>query len=316
MGCFSSGMFRNGIVFSLAISASAIAQGNNVKLIFAAENALYGAGYDIGQADGWMDDALRAAVKRYQGQSPGLTATGTLDAQTLKSLGVSAGSDKKVSGNDVASPEAALAELGLTKTKTRSSKQVRTESRPVARTKDQPKAKKPEVAVKPEPKAVPEPITKAVKVAETKPDPEKPVKAVAKPAQPKPQVVTKAETKLPAPAPQPEPVVAVPKPATAPSTAAAQQIAVANPGQPDAADESDGVATKSRYELKADGTQSSLEKLGVITGNPVAPSADATTTAETTDANGPEEDQAGASGGSGVSNFFSNLFDFLFGWIV
>ena len=57
------------------------------KVIFAAENALYGAGHDIGRADGWIDEQLRAAIRAYQAQN-GLQTNGNLDTATLKALGV------------------------------------------------------------------------------------------------------------------------------------------------------------------------------------------------------------------------------------
>ncbi|WP_097461694.1 peptidoglycan-binding domain-containing protein [Mangrovitalea sediminis] len=59
--------------------------------IFAAQNALYGAGFDIGKADGMMGSTLHAAIKKFQESQSGLQATGDLDGATLAALGVSEG---------------------------------------------------------------------------------------------------------------------------------------------------------------------------------------------------------------------------------
>jgi len=91
-----------------------LAQAASVQTVFSAENALYGAGYSIGQADGWIDDSLRAAVSRYQADRPGLSATGELDSPTLTALGISGSRSQLMGGNEVANQEAARNELGLT----------------------------------------------------------------------------------------------------------------------------------------------------------------------------------------------------------
>ncbi|MFE8069452.1 peptidoglycan-binding domain-containing protein [Marinobacteraceae bacterium S3BR75-40.1] len=70
------------------LSGAALAQQTPNNTVLAAENALYGAGYDIGTADGQMDSQLRAAVKSFQSKQSGLSATGELDDDTLYALGV------------------------------------------------------------------------------------------------------------------------------------------------------------------------------------------------------------------------------------
>ncbi len=101
---------------ALAVSVSfcaVAAQAGPVETIYSAENALYGAGYDIGKADGWMDNTLRSAIRQYQSGHDELQATGNLDPQTLSALGITLGSNSTVSGNDVADRTAAMAALGL-----------------------------------------------------------------------------------------------------------------------------------------------------------------------------------------------------------
>lgn len=77
--------------------------------IFAAQNALYGAGFDIGKADGNMGPALQAAVKKFQESQSGLKATGDLDTATLAALGVSEGSDEMSTAAPVAAAPTAAA---------------------------------------------------------------------------------------------------------------------------------------------------------------------------------------------------------------
>lgn len=54
----------------------------------ALKNALYGAGYDISNVDATMDDATRAQLTRFQKEN-GLEASGTLDDESKKALGIS-----------------------------------------------------------------------------------------------------------------------------------------------------------------------------------------------------------------------------------
>lgn len=82
------------------------------KIIFAAENALYGAGYDIGRADGWIDEQLRTAIRAYQDKN-GLQTNGNLDAATLEALGVAKTSSATIAANSVGSRKASMAKLGL-----------------------------------------------------------------------------------------------------------------------------------------------------------------------------------------------------------
>ncbi|AHI27908.1 peptidoglycan-binding domain-containing protein [Marinobacter similis] len=112
----SKGLFLSA---ALAASSHAQAQTDSVNVIFAAENALYGAGYNVGRADGWMDKALQQAVRDYQARNGALKVSGSLDAETLSALGVSHGSGRAVSGNVVASKTDALAALGISETRTK-----------------------------------------------------------------------------------------------------------------------------------------------------------------------------------------------------
>ncbi|MBW0148752.1 peptidoglycan-binding protein [Marinobacter sp. CAU 1620] len=53
----------------------------------ALKNALYGAGYNITNVSSQMDDATRAALTKFQKEN-GLQATGMLDDETKKALGM------------------------------------------------------------------------------------------------------------------------------------------------------------------------------------------------------------------------------------
>ena len=61
------------VVSSIAICGWAQAA-SPTHTVFAAENALYGSGYDIGTADGWIDTKLRTAIRQYQSDRPELSA--------------------------------------------------------------------------------------------------------------------------------------------------------------------------------------------------------------------------------------------------
>ena len=106
--------FKSASVTAALMACPLLAQAASVQTVFSAENALYGAGYSIGQADGWIDDSLRAAVRQYQAERPGLSATGELDSPTLAALGISGSRSQLMGGNVVADQEAARKELGLT----------------------------------------------------------------------------------------------------------------------------------------------------------------------------------------------------------
>ncbi|MCC4272046.1 peptidoglycan-binding protein [Marinobacter nauticus] len=100
------------VVSSLAICSWAQAA-SPTHTVFAAENALYGSGYGIGTADGWIDDKLRTAIRQYQSDRAELSVSGNLDSATLKSLGVEAAPTLTIQSNSVASRSAARNQLGL-----------------------------------------------------------------------------------------------------------------------------------------------------------------------------------------------------------
>lgn len=92
--------------------------GEAERIIFAAENALYAAGHDIGRADGWLDDQLRAAVRAYQ-QSRGLQANGTLNQPTIAALGVNAEVTAPIADNAASSRAQVARNLGLSSPETK-----------------------------------------------------------------------------------------------------------------------------------------------------------------------------------------------------
>lgn len=198
------------------------------KVIFAAENALYGAGHDIGRADGWIDEQLRAAIRAYQAQN-GLQTNGNLDTATLKALGVTKTSSAPITANSVGSRKASLAQLGL--------------SLP------EPAPNTPTIAMaepKPAPEPTPDPIQKSSEQGEpttsldAEPDENQIVTEV--PSK-KPEV--KAQEKVAEAAPKaPEPVASEhPAPTSAPTSAPAPapEPAVAEETTPEATKEPDPV---------------------------------------------------------------------------
>lgn len=71
-----------GTVMMLGL-APAVSANNTV----AVKNALYGAGYEIQNVSAEMDDSTRAALTKFQ-KDNGLQATGMLDDETKKALGM------------------------------------------------------------------------------------------------------------------------------------------------------------------------------------------------------------------------------------
>ncbi len=71
-----------GTTFMLGLAPAAFADD-----IVALKNALYGAGYDITNVSSRMDDSTRAALTKYQ-KDHGLQATGNIDEETKKALGM------------------------------------------------------------------------------------------------------------------------------------------------------------------------------------------------------------------------------------
>ena len=134
------------VVSSIAICGWAQAA-SPTHTVFAAENALYGSGYDIGTADGWIDAKLRTAIRQYQSDRPELSASGNLDSATLKSLGVEAAPALTIQSNSVASRSAARGQLGITA-------KVPSPARSVAAVAPEPKPEPIPEAQEPEPETV------------------------------------------------------------------------------------------------------------------------------------------------------------------
>ncbi|WP_291908677.1 MULTISPECIES: peptidoglycan-binding domain-containing protein [Marinobacter] len=247
------------------------------KVIFAAENALYGAGHDIGRADGWIDEQLRTAIRAYQGKN-GLQTNGNLDAATLEALGVTKTSSATIAANSVGSRKASMAKLGL------SLPEPAPDSPAVARAEP-----------KPEPEPAPQPVatptrTPSEQVAQTPlPDIKTPDKQVATGdtlKQPEVTIEEKApsEPQAPTPDPTPEPVVAevtTPEVNEEPDPVLAQL-----PTEPTGAGYAEREATDTRK---------------------AQPIEEETTASTPTAAEKPHSTGGG---------FFSKLFDFFFGWLV
>ncbi len=257
------------------------------KVIFAAENALYGAGHDIGRADGWIDEQLRAAIRAYQAQN-GLQTNGNLDTATLKALGVTKTSSAPITANSVGSRKASLAQLGL--------------SLP------EPAPNTPTIAraePKPSPEPTPAPIQKSSEQGEptTSLDAEPDENQIdTEGTSKKPEV--KAQEKVAEAAPTtPEPVASEP-PAPISAPAPVPEPAVAEETSPEATKEPAPVLAQLPSEPTSAGPTepkaTEMKKAQPVEGE------------NTASKNSAVADNSQSTGGG----FFSVLFDFFFGWLV
>ena len=284
-----------GFLAALTVSFCAVAQADPADTIFAAENALYGAGYDIGKADGWMDDTLRSAIRKYQSGREGLQATVDLDPQTLSALGIAVKDGDAVTGNSARSREGAMADAGISKQRFGS-----------------PSAKQP-IAAAPEPEVKPEPVPVSTEAStleeESAPAPEtivatndkpviQPETELAQDSKPEPQIAEEPET-------EPVAVAAVEEPSIVEETSTVEELSTVD-AEPSVAlnvpsEATEETSTDVDYQLPEEPTAS---------GNPeISESSQATSS--TSDNTSESTTVAKSSGG-----FFSSLFDFLFGWLI
>ena len=261
------------------------------EVVFAAENALYGAGYEIGRADGWLDEQLREAIRAYQTENE-LDITGNLNTATLKALGISRITSATITSNAVGSRKESVTELGLS-----FPEQVpRTQT--VART---------------EPKSLPQPgPTPTPDSVQQSPEPIK--KAPTTDAQSaKKQEIAEEISKQPEVEAVKDNAVAV-----AVAEAAASEPVASEPPAPDPTPEPEIVAR-----VTAETTE---EPDPVLAQIPEEPTSAGNAEVKTTDTKNPqpEQDVTIAPKGSEVADnprstgggFFSTLFDFFFGWLV
>lgn len=276
-----------------ALAACSVAQAS-VQTVFSAENALYGAGYNIGEADGWIDDNLRSAIRQFQADRPGLNTTGELDSPTLSALGITEGRSTLVGGNSVASREAARKELGLS---------VAAASAPkVARSAPEPEPVREKQVAQPEPVPEPAPVEKAEKVAEVE-KVEKIEEKVAEVSAPQPAVQP-----APEPVSQPEPQVAQSEPEPT-----SEPIRVVPKVRASESERSSPVADSNTAELpdEAVTVASAGNPEDVKAALPQEPAAQGTEQAPVNTATGAETQPNERQG-----NVLTRMFDFLFGWMV
>jgi peptidoglycan hydrolase-like protein with peptidoglycan-binding domain len=261
------------------------------RVIFAAENALYGAGHDIGRADGWLDNQLRAAIRAYQREN-GLQTNGNLDADTLKALGINVPSGGTISANSVGSRTASMEGLGLSLPK--------------------PEPVTPKVATA-EPEPVLEPTRQADQQSPGKAQPAKNPKT----EDPLDQIVTNETSKPVEDEALDEPEVAISN---------TVEIAVAESPQPNP-EVSPEPSPEPKPEIvdKAP-TATNVEKDPVLAQIPTEPTSAGQSERETTktepsrteqiDTAAPENQTVADRPRSSGGGFFSALFDFFFGWLV
>lgn len=286
------------LAVAILVAAPAL-QADTARVIYAAENALYGAGYDIGRADGWMDDTLRSAIRRYQGDTDGLQATGELDAQTLAALGASQRPESPVRANELDSPRSARAALDLPVTGT----PARTAIRPAP-------APAPVVSA-PEPESEPEQEPKVASSASPEPVPAKEPERV-------PEVAIEPEAEPEASEESVAPGLARVQTDTEPAPAQAQaprETSRPAAGAPHEAPAREPVAQVAVADESATPEPAPLRQTAVVEDpqppTPVPEQVQAEAAVTETSAPSAPAPEARPSGG-----FFSALFDFLFGWLV
>lgn len=290
-----------------AASFCAVAQAGPAETIYAAENALYGAGYNIGKADGWMDNTLRSAIRQYQSSNNELQATGSLDPQTLSALGIAVTDNGTVSGNVVPNPEAAMVALGMDEQRFGSS----TARRPVTQ------APEPEALSEPEPEPEPEPVQVSkeepevvMAVADSQvPPASEPATENQETASPSEDEVILVEAEEPAP----DPVANEPTEQTEPSATTEATVQTAEPTPKPEPQEvttpEEAPVEVAAIEEPAD-TDPDLPDEPTAAGIPEDPEP-AQVARSSTQATSEPSASTQSSGG-----FFSSIFDFLFGWLI
>lgn len=257
------------------------------EVVFAAENALYGAGYEIGRADGWLDEQLRTAIRAYQTEN-NLQISGNLNAATLEALGVTKIPSAPITSNAVGSRKESVTELGL------SFPEPMRNTPAVART-------EPKSLPQPEPKPTPDPVQQSAEpiqktaVIDHKNVQEQGIaKGISKPSEVKEvkekTVAEKATSEPvasepPTPDPLPEPVIVAST--TSETTEEPDPVLAQLPEEP----------TSAGYE---EVNTADTKKPQPEPANTIAPKE-------------PEVTESPRSTGGG---FFSTLFDFFFGWLV
>ncbi|WP_404362807.1 peptidoglycan-binding protein [Marinobacter sp.] len=300
---------RDSIAAAIIFSLSATAQAAPANVIFAAENALHGAGYDVGQADGWLDNDLRLAIRRYQSGTDGISNTGNLDGDTLSALGI-ASTGEVISDNALPNRKAALAALDL-----RPAAPAPRASRQVVKTAPPEPKPEPEQEIRKAPEPEPGPVkvevasapAEARQLTEPTPEPRESASAAAR------QETEAPVTSSPEPAVAGEPVetpavrtqqALESAPQTDTATAPAPQVEVtAFEQEPSAApDSNSGNAPSSDVLAAADTTASSDASEEYV--------AEVETAAVVNTAEQPAEAQKNGGG------FFGNMFSLLFGWMI
>lgn len=284
-------LLKSASVAATVMACPLLAQAASVQTVFAVENALYGAGYSIGQADGWIDDKLHAAVRQYQADRPGLNATGELDSPTLAALGISDNRPQLMSGNLVASREAAKKELGLKMMASipKAAPETASKAAPEPEPKPEPRvAKVSKTAAQPQPEKAPEPAPRAA------PEPVE---------QPEPQQVAKAQ---PVALPEPTRKQAEPEPTSEPIKIVARERA-SEREEPNS--------------LLAEATQAAPEEtVNVVSVNDAVEKEAAAPQESTAAGLNPEAVNSEAASESqppdSQGNVITKVFYFLFGWMV
>lgn len=272
----------------LGYAQAGLAQaGQTERVIFSAENALYGAGYDIGRADGWFDNDLRNAVRTYQ-KASGLAVNGNLDNPTLSALGVTATPVQSISDNALGSPAQSVKVLGLASPARKPLPQPAAQKAVVEKT----VAPQPTVDVKTVEKAVVEKeVVVEKKAVSEKSDDTEGLVQTANNDQRKEQEkqIVKAETSTEPEDPSPTPIAENTVDPT-PAAVASSESTTAEP---------------------VEAPQPVSKSVEQPTPVPAKPQKDVTV-AEPSEPQAPAEPRSASSGGG----FFSALFDFFFGWLV
>ncbi len=284
--------------------------GQTEQVIFSAENALYGAGYDIGRADGWFDNDLRSAVRAYQ-KANALAVNGKLDNPTLSALGVKASSVQTVSGNALSNRAESLKALELSSPATM----------PVARPEVRKTVVEKAVAQKPvveknvvEKTVVEEPVLEKAGVAEVEPAPSSSLKTEPTAAEAVNERISESTRSVDLAETSRANINTKQTPATETSIKSEDEIREPVAEKTEEVKPATVASTETTTAEPLAKPQAAIEPARNVEQSQPAPAKpeEKVAVAEPSEQETPVEARQASSGGG----FFSALFDFFFGWLV
>lgn len=288
--------------------------GQTEQVIFSAENALYGAGYDIGRADGWFDNDLRSAVSAYQ-KANALAVSGKLDNPTLSALGVKASSVQTVSGNALSSRAQSLKALELPSPATMPVARPEVRKTVVEKAVAQkPVVEKPVVEKMVEKTVVEEPVLEKAGVAEVEPAPSSSPKTEPTAAEAVNERISESTRSVDLAETSRANINTKQTPATEPSIKSEDEIREPVAEKTEEVKPATVASNETTTAEPLAKPQAAIEPARNVEQSQPAPAKpeEKVAVAEPSEQETPVEARQASSGGG----FFSALFDFFFGWLV